>query len=90
MATEMPRRIAVTETSPLQEVPGKGINYRHCDFCNETVITDVWAGKEEAEWRMFYNLVEHGLVCCEPCLPVVLNMDWEMPIGLPRRSSSTD
>lgn len=83
--TDRPKRIVVTETSPFVEAPGKGINYRHCDFCNESAISDVWDGKPEPEWRRFYDLTEHGLVCCEPCLPVVLQMDWEVPIGLPGR-----
>jgi hypothetical protein len=49
------------------------VSYRACDFCHDSAIEDIWAGRIlEEEWRAFYRLRPGGEVCCEHCLPDVL------------------
>lgn len=54
---------------PVEPFVGEGdsLRYRSCDFCYETVVEDIWAGKwDEAEWRRFY-LLPDGCSLCGDC-----------------------
>ena len=47
--------------------------YRCCDFCYETAVEDITAGKSEPEFRRFYELLgECGCIVCDNCLPDLL------------------
>lgn len=47
---------------------GDDLEYRRCDFCHESAVMDVWAGKHhEADWRRFYELPD-GLCVCSLCV----------------------
>lgn len=47
------------------------VYYRYCDLCNETACEDIWAGKDEPDWRGFWRQrggANDGLNVCENCL----------------------
>lgn len=54
---------ALAEVGPFAG-DGDNLHYRGCDFCYETAVEDIWAGKRnEADWRKFYLLPDGTCVC---------------------------
>lgn len=50
-------------------------DYRNCDVCFESVLTDIWAGLPESQWRTFTR--QHGgnadgCNVCSHCIDVFL------------------
>jgi hypothetical protein len=59
------------QVDPFCERDGEVAGYRSCDFCYQTAVEDIWAGKlREEEWRKFY-LLDDGCCVCDCCLPLL-------------------
>lgn len=57
----------MTEVGPFSG-DGEASRYTSCDFCYQTAVDDIWAGKpQESQWRRFYRLAD-GCVVCGPCV----------------------